>query len=124
MLWTIYVILIIIIVDIGDLTISPGQINVSHIGENFELECSIAIGLNPLPQNVPRPSIEWLSGPNNTTLPTGMEVSERRNDDGVYFSTLQFHRLLECYSGNYTCRLQNNKMLMSVAVSPCEYNHS
>ena len=110
-------------VEVGPLTISPSQLNRSYVGENIELECSIAIGPNPLPQNVPRPSIVWLSGPNNATLPTGVEVSEPKNDSGVYVSTLQFHPVQECHSGNYTCRLQNNEMLRaSVAVYTCKYN--
>ena len=110
-------------VDVGALTIPPSQLNRSYVGENIELECSIAISPNPLPQNVPLPSLKWLFGPNNTTLPTGVEVSERRNDDGVYVSTLQFHPVQECHSGNYTCHLQNNEMLRaSIAVHTCKYN--
>ena len=108
--------------NIGAVSIYPlGQVN-ERVGKNLTLECSVSISTSPLPIRVPDPHFEWLFGPNNASLPIGVVVTitEVRNDEGVYASTLQFFPLRESHQGNYICRVGNNTMLAaSVEVSTC-----
>ena len=67
---------------------------------------------NLLPNNIP--SIEWLFGPNNDSLPLGVIATvtpTNLGDDSTYTSTLQFSPLNQSYAGNYTCRLGGNPRL-------------
>ena len=95
------------------MTISPSGPNHARIaGEtSFILKCSSTITPNPLPDNVSSPKFEWFFGPTNTSLPSGVTVSNVTNSGNTYTSTLQFSPLQESYAGMYTCRLGGNQRL-------------
>ena len=101
------------LVDIGEVTLHRSGSNTSQkiVGEiNFTLSCSAYV-MSPLPDNVPTPSFEWFFGPDNSSLPSGVTVSNVTNNSNTYTSTLQFSPLQESYSGLYTCRFGGNKRL-------------
>ena len=102
--------------DIGTVTISPAT-STGTVGEPFAVECSVDITPNPLPQNVPTPSFEWFfGGLTNTSLPSGVTVSDVTNSGNTYTSTLQFSPLTQCHEGMYTCRLGGNERLTANTV--------
>ena len=78
---------------------------------SFILECSATITPKPLPDNVTSPEFEWFFGPTNTSLPSGVTVSDVTNSGNTYTSTLQFPPLQESHTGMYTCRLGGNERL-------------
>ena len=99
-------------VDIGPVTISPVTSVTRGAGENLSLECSVEIIPNPLPQNVPSPTIEWFFGPNNGSLPPGVTpMATVMGSGNSYNSTLQFSPLQQSHAGMYTCRLGSNARL-------------
>ena len=83
------------------MTISPSGPNHARIaGEtSFILKCSSTITPNPLPDNVSSPKFEWFFGPTNTSLPSGVTVSNVTNSGNTYTSTLQFPLLQESLAG-------------------------
>ena len=94
------------------MTISPGTSVIRDAGENLNLECSVEITPNPLPQNVPSPTIDWFFGPNNASLPSGVTpVATVMGSGNTYSSTLQFSPLQQSHTGMYTCRLGSNARL-------------
>ena len=98
-------------VDISEMTITPSVSGIGTAGEMFTLNCSANITPNPLPEDVPPPSFEWFYGPINTSLPSGVTVSDVTNSGNTYTSTLQFSPLLVSHAGMYTCRLGGNERL-------------
>ena len=78
-------------------------------GETYSLMCSATLtpGFIPFPSDVPSPTFEWLFGPNNSSLPSGVSSPMGTTFDnvGAYTSTLQLSPLSESYAGMYTCRL-------------------
>ena len=90
----------------------PAGFNATRIaGEiNFTLQCSACI-MSPLLDNVPVPTFEWFFGPDNSSLPSGVTISNVTNSSNTYTSTLQFSTLSESHSGLYTCRLGGNERL-------------
>ena len=98
-------------VDIGEVSVSPASTTARTVGENFNLQCSVDITPNPLPENVPTPSFEWFFGSNNASLPSGVTVSPMTSSGDTYTSTLQFSLLQESHGGMYTCRLGGNPRL-------------
>ena len=99
------------LVDIGAMTISPSDNITESVGKSFILECSVDIVTNPLPQNVPSPTFEWLYGPSNASLPSGVIMSDVTNSSNTYTSTLKFFPLRESHAGVYTCQLGGNERL-------------
>ena len=93
------------------MAISPSDSSARIVGQDFTLECPVDISPNPLPDNVPSPSFEWFFGPTNTSLPSGVMVSDVPNSGNTYTSTLQFSPLLVSHAGMYTCRLGGNARL-------------
>ena len=102
--------------DIGAVSVSPAGTTTTTVGENFNLQCSVDITPNPLPENVPTPSFEWFFGSNNASLPSGVTVSSVTSSGNTYTSTLQFSPLQESYAGMYTCRLGGNARLANNAM--------
>ena len=94
--------------DIGTVTISPSQPNTAMAGENLTLECSTTI--DPLPENLTCPIIDWLFNEENISPPYSLTPMESRN--GItYTSTLQFSPLSQSHAGMYTCRFGGNERL-------------
>ena len=83
----------------------------STAGMNFTLECSAVVTPNPLPENVSYPSFEWFYGPNNSSLPLGISVSNVSRSGNSYISNLYFSPLRQSHAGIYTCRLGDNARL-------------
>ena len=100
----------IIISSTPAITDSNGVIGIAG-EQDVTIECSVDITPNPLPKDVPSPSFEWLFGPTNTSLPSGVTVSGVTNGDKTYTSTLQFPPLRNSYAGMYTCRFGGNERL-------------
>ena len=98
--------------NIGPVTISPGTSVTRGAGQNLNLECSVEITPNPLPQNVPSPTIEWFYDPNNASIPSGVTpMATVMGSGNTYSSTLQFSPLQQSHAGMYTCRLGSNARL-------------
>ena len=93
------------------MTITPSVPGTETAGNIFTLNCSVDITPNPLLEDVPPPSFEWFFGPTNTSLPSGVTVSDVTNGRNTYTSTLQFSPLRESHAGIYTCRLGGNERL-------------
>ena len=74
--------------DIGPVTISPGTNVTRDAGENLSLECSVEITPNPLPQNVPHPTIDWFFGLNNASLPSGVTPMATVMGSGNTYSSM------------------------------------
>ena len=109
-------------VDIGPIVINStsaitGSSDVTGIAgdQNVTIECSVDITPNPLPEDVPSPSFGWFFGPTNSSLPSGVIVSNVTNSGNTYTSTLQFSPLRESHAGMYTCRLGGNERLATNA---------
>ena len=90
-------------------TISPSG-STGTAGETYSLMCSATLHPNsvtPFPSDVPSPTLEWLFGPNNSSLPSGVISALGTTFDSVdtYTSTLQFSQLSQFHAGMYTCRL-------------------
>ena len=102
---------VLIAVDITEITITLSVSGTETAGKIFTLSCSVDITPNPLPEYVPSPSFEWFFGPTNTSLPSGVTVSNVTNSGNTYTSTLQFSPLQESHAGKYTCRLGGNERL-------------
>ena len=90
------------------MTISPSGSN-GTAGETYSLTCSTSLHPNsiPFPSGVPLPTFEWLFGPNNSSLPSGVTspLGTTFNYVDIYPSTLQFSSLSQSHAGMYTCRL-------------------
>ena len=85
------------------MTISPSGPNIKNSGSNFSLVCSANIYSLTVYGS---PSIlEWFFGPENSSLPSGVVVSNVTNSGNNYTSTLQFSPLLEAHTGIYTCQI-------------------
>lgn len=97
--------------DIGAVSVSPAGTTTTTAGDNFNLQCSVDIIPNPLPENVPTPSFDWFFGSNNASLPSGVTVTPLTSSGNTYTSTLQFSLLQESHGGMYTCRLAGNPRL-------------
>ena len=89
--------------DIGSVTITLSGPNNRTAGEIFSLVCSADI--YPLPVYGPPPSFEWFFGPENTSLPSGVAVSNVTNSSNTYSSTLLFSPLFEFHTGMYICQI-------------------
>ena len=50
------------------------------------------------------PILEWFFGPENSSLPSDVVVSNMTNNSN-YTSTLQFSPLYKNHAGTYTCRV-------------------
>ena len=88
--------------------------------ENSMIDCSADITTQ---SDSPTPAFEWFFGPINTSLPSGVTVSDVTNSGNTYTSTLQFSPLQESHAGMYTCRLGGNSRLAastSIIVNPRE----
>ena len=88
-------------------TISPSG-STGTAGWTCSLTCSTTLNSDsvPLPSDVPSPTYEWFFGPNNSSLPSGVNpMGTIFNNVDTYTSTLQFSALSESQAGMYTCRL-------------------
>ena len=100
------------------MTISP-HITAATVGETVTLECSADITPNPLPQNTPSPTFEWLIGPTSELRTLGTT----RGSGNTYTSTLEIAMVGESDEGMYTCRLRGNQrtaMSTMITVNPGE----
>ena len=97
--------------NISEVFISTADSTTGCAGKIFTLECSADVTPIPLPQNVPLPHFEWFFGPTNTSVPSGVTVSDVTNSGNTYTSTLQFSPLRESHTGTYTCQLGGNERL-------------
>ena len=109
-------------VDISAVIISPSGPITGTAGETFTLECSADIMTQ---SDSPSPTYEWFFGLTNTSLPSGVTVSNVTNSSNIYTSTLQFSPLQESHAGVYTCRLGGNERLaistvVTVNSKPCD----
>ena len=71
-------------------TISPSG-STGTAGETYSLTCSTTLNSDsvPFPSDVPSPTYEWLFGPDNSSLPSGVTSPETTFDNGnTYTSTL------------------------------------
>ena len=94
--------------------------------QDVTIKCSADITPNPLPVNVPPPYFKWFFGPTNTSLPSGVTVSNVTNNDNTYTSTLHFTPLKDCHEGMYTCQLGGNEILaantnVTIGKPSCDY---
>ena len=97
-------IVIIIVQDIiGPVTISPAGPIIKDLGSNFSLVCSANV--YPAPHYGSPPILEWLFGPENSSLPSGVTASNVTNNNNHYTRSLQFSSLHESHIGMYTCRI-------------------
>ena len=80
----------------------------------FTLNCSADITPNPLPPNVPSPYFEWFFEPDNSSLPSGVNVSPVTISGNTYISTLWFSPLRFYHAGIYKCRLGGNNKLVNI----------
>ena len=90
------------------MTISPSGFSTGTAGELFTLECSADILTQT---DTPFPTFEWFFCLTNTSLPSGVTVSNVTNSGNTYTSTLQFSPLQGSHAGMYTCRLGGNERL-------------
>ena len=88
--------------SIVSVTISPSGPIVKNPGSNFSLVCSANI--YPLPVNGSPPILEWFFGPENSSLPSGVVVSNATDRSNNYTSALWFSQLRENHTGIYTCK--------------------
>ena len=93
------------------MNISPSETIIETAGEIFNLSCSANISISPS-QNV---TFEWFFGPDNSTLPTGVIVSNVTNNSNTYTSTLQLSSLTQSHAGMYTCQIGGNERLAANA---------
>ena len=107
--------------DIGPVSISPSNATIRTAEEFLNLSCSADIILDSLSQDV---TFEWFFGPNNSTLPTGVTVSNVTNNSNTYTSTLQLSSLTQSHVGTYTCRIGGNKRLAASATVTVSVNKS
>ena len=86
-------------------------------GENSSLLCSANIIIT---NDETQPTFEWFFGPNNRSLPSGVNVTPTAAMDAQnmynYSSSLQFSPLNQSHTGTYTCRLGNNARLADTAL--------
>ena len=99
--------IVIYAVNIGAVSVTRQN----HSNTTINLNCSAEIFHNPLPENVSYPSFEWFFGPTNSSLPSGVTVSNITQRGNSYYSSLQFSPLLPHHAGMYTCRLGGNERL-------------
>ena len=102
------------------MSISPSETIIETVGEIFNLSCSANISISPS-QNV---TFEWFFGPDNSTLPTGVIVSNVTNNSNTYTSTLQLSSLTQSHAGTYTCRIGGNKRLAASTTVTVSVNKS
>ena len=107
--------------DIVPVSISPSNATIRTAEEFLNLSCSADIVLDSPSQNV---TFEWFFGPNNSTLPTGVTVSNVTNNSNTYTSTLQLSSLTQSHTGTYTCRIGGNKGLAASATVTVSVNKS
>ena len=94
--------------DISAVVVSPSDPRSGTAGEIFTLECSADIMTQ---SDSPSPTFEWFFDSNNTSLPSGVMVSDVTKCDNTYTSTLQFSPLQESHAGMITCQLGGNARL-------------
>jgi hypothetical protein len=92
-----------ILVDITSVTISPSGPIIKNSESNFSLVCSANI--YPLNSGPPPIIFEWFFGPENSSIPSDVVVSNVTINGNNYTSTLQFSPLYESHTGVYTCRV-------------------
>lgn len=80
-------------------------------GQDYAVDCSVAITPNPLPANVSNPSFKWFFGPANSSLPSGVTVFDVEKSGNNYTNTLQFSPQIITHIGMFTCRLGGNERL-------------
>ena len=98
--------------DIGAVSVTRQNLsNMANREITFNLKCSAEISPDPLPENVSYPSFEWFFGRTNSSLPSGVTVSNVTQIRKSYSSVLQFLPLLPHHAGMYTCRLGGNERL-------------
>ena len=87
--------------DIGSVTISPSGtiIKSPEPRSDFSLVCSANV--SAVYGSQPKLIFEWFFGPENSSLPSDVVVSNNSN----YTSTLQFSPLYKNHTGTYTCRV-------------------
>ena len=84
------------------------------LGESFTLTCIIP---NSTPQNV---TFEWFFGLNNSSLPSGVVVSNVTKNFRFYIGSLQFTSLLGFHIGLYKCRLGSNENVAATTIVTVE----
>ena len=96
--------------DIDEVTNSLFASITGFAENNINVMCSTVISFSPLPP--PQDVIfEWFFDQTNSSLPSGVTISNVTNNGSNYTSTLQFSPLLPSHAGLYTCRLGGNPKL-------------
>ena len=88
--------------DTGTVTISPSGPITKTPGDIFSLVCSADNFPEPFYRTPPL--FVWLFGPDNSSLPSGVVVTNNSSNTN-YTSTLHFSPLNENHTGIYTCRI-------------------
>ena len=99
------------------MTITPSG-STGTAGETYSLTCSTTLNSDsvPFPSDVPSPTFEWLFGPNNSSLPSGVTPMATVENGNTYTSMLQFSPLSQSHAGMYTCRLGPGRLANSAMV--------
>ena len=96
------------------LVIFPSGPTTKTAGEVFSLVCSTDVySLSDGPQ----PIFEWFFGPtSNSSLPSGITISNVTKSGNTCTSTLQFSPLYEIHAGMYTCRIGYKAVNTTISV--------
>ena len=102
--------------NIGAIMISLSAPITGYAGSTITLMCSTVITSDPPARDV---IFEWFFGPDgNSSLLSGVTVSDATNISSNYTSTLEFSPLLPIHTGLYTCQFGGNQRLRrNVSVS-------
>ena len=90
------------------------------VGDNFTLMCQTDITPSPPLEDV---TFEWFFGPDNSSLPSNVTVSDVTNTGNTYANTLQFSPILLSHVGMYVCRLWNysTQTASTIITVNCKY---
>ena len=103
-------------VNMSSITVTPSGSHIRVVEESFNIQCSVTIYHDPLPQSVPYPTMQWFHGPANSSLPSGVtSTGVTKTGNYTYTSMLQFSALQDFQAGMYTCRVGGNEALASTS---------
>ena len=105
-------------VNIGPISISDSVAEI--VGGTINLQCSVDITPNPLPDGTSTPEFEWFYGGTfNQSLNSSTTVN-----GSIYASTYSISPVRESDGGMYTCRLRGNHgTAVRTIVEYCKAKH-